>query len=62
MPHSGQQPVGRGVAVQCAAQAASASRPPKSRARATQAAPSDAMSSAGRQPLHQAVPADSNVG
>eukprot|EP00969_Alexandrium_andersonii_P121527 5372382-Alexandrium_andersonii.AAC.1 len=37
-PHSGQQPAGCGAALQWAVQAAGASRPPKSRARATQAA------------------------
>eukprot|EP00969_Alexandrium_andersonii_P343952 15202308-Alexandrium_andersonii.AAC.1 len=55
MPHSGQQPAGRGVADQWLAQAAGPSRPPKPRARATRAAPSVATSATGKQPLHRAI-------
>eukprot|EP00969_Alexandrium_andersonii_P324688 14347138-Alexandrium_andersonii.AAC.1 len=48
MPHSGQQPGGRGVADQRSVQAAGPSRPPKPRARATHAAPSVATSAFGK--------------
>eukprot|EP00969_Alexandrium_andersonii_P316168 13968014-Alexandrium_andersonii.AAC.1 len=62
MSHSGQPPAERGAARQRAVQAASAPKPPNPRARATQAAPSDATPATGRQPLHRAAPAKSGVG
>eukprot|EP00969_Alexandrium_andersonii_P072790 3211819-Alexandrium_andersonii.AAC.1 len=56
MPHSGQQPAGRGIARQWSVQAAGPSSPPRPRALATRAAPLSATASHGRHLAHQAVP------
>eukprot|EP00969_Alexandrium_andersonii_P032936 1438270-Alexandrium_andersonii.AAC.1 len=59
IPQSGQHPAGCEAACQWAAQASGGSSPPSPRPFATQAAPSAAADSTGRQPVHQATPSAS---